>query len=125
MKIIMLKHFQPFTACYEIEDFSPEIYIGLKRDASIILVDPHRFINHRLNILSMKGDNIALPDINESSHSKHVYASVSTTVLEKRIDRGNCKQHATDTEYPKCIENGYLNLFNKILGCVPPWFRTN
>ena len=50
-KIIMLKHFQPFTVCYEIVDFSQILYIGLKRDASIYLIDPQRFTNHRLNTL--------------------------------------------------------------------------
>ena len=122
-RIVLLKHLEAFTVCNEIVDFGQKFYLGLTKDVSIYMVDPHRFINHRLNILSMKGDNIALPDINESSHSKHVYASVSTTVLEKRTDTGICKQHATDTEYTECVENGYINLFNKTLGCLPPWFR--
>ena len=108
----MLKHFQPFTVCYEIEDFSPELYIGLKRDASIYLIDPHRFTNHRLNMLSMKGDNIAIPEtINSTYGITMLTASKTTTVLEKRSDKGNCKHYPSVSGYSKNIENGYLTLF--------------
>ena len=122
-KIIMLKHFQPFTVCYEIVDFSQILYIGLKRDASIYLIDPQRFTNHRLNTLSMKGDNIAIPEIIKSSQSTSLLASVTTTALEKRTDSGNCKNYPSASGYSECIENAYIKLFKKVLGCVPPWFR--
>ncbi len=123
-KIIMLKHFQPFTVCYEIVDFSQKLYIGLERDASINLIDPHRFTNHRLNILSMKGDNIAIPEISNSTFGTVILtASVTATVLEKRSDKGSCQHYPSVSGYSECIENGYLTLFKKVLGCVPPWFR--
>ena len=46
-KIIMLKYLQPFAVCYEIKDFRHRLYIGLKKDVSVYLIDQHRFTNHR------------------------------------------------------------------------------
>ena len=113
----------PFTVCNEIKDFRHILYIGLKKDVSMYLVDPHRFTNHRINTLSMKGEKIVIPELFESTQSLNVYANVKTTVLEMRNDKGNCNIYQSDSGYSKCIENGYLSLFNKVLGCVPPWFR--
>ena len=89
-KIIRLKHLTPFTVCNEIKDFRHIIYIGLKKDVSMYLVDPHRFTNHRINTLSMKGDNIAIPEFVDTSHSTSIIIDVKTTVFKKRTDRGKC-----------------------------------
>ncbi len=122
-KIVFVKHLQPFTVCNEVVDFGQILYLGLKKDVSIYLVDPHIFTNHRLNTLSMKGENIALPHLNKSDHSSLVYSSVATTVLEKRVDKGECRQYADVSGYTMCIEKGYINYFKRLIGCVPPWFR--
>ena len=122
-KIIILKHLLPFAVCNEIIDFRQQLYIGLKKDVSVYLVDPHRFTNHRLNTLSMIGDNIAVPEFVNNSHSTSLSVNIKTTVSEKRTDRGYCNDYQSVTGYSKCVENGYMSLFNKVLGCVPPWFR--
>ncbi len=119
----MFKHLQPFTVCNEIVDYGQIVYIGLKKDVSIYMMDPYRFTNHRLNTLSMKGDNIFIPELTYSDKSTLVNARVTTNVLEKRHDKGNCKKYQSASAYSMCIENGYINLFKKVLGCVPPWFR--
>ncbi len=54
------------------------------------MMDPYSSTNHRLNTLSMREENIALPDRNETDHSSLVYASETATVLEKQIDRKKC-----------------------------------
>ncbi len=123
-KIFMLKHLQPFTVCNEIVDYRQIIYISSKRDVLIYLMDPYRFTNQRVNTLSMKGDSIFIPKWNNSDHSSTVVtATVSTNVVEQRTDKGKCKQYQSATDYSMCIENGYINLFKKFLGCVPPWLR--
>ncbi len=71
----------------------------------------------------MKGDNIAVRGISKTSHAFYNAYSITTNILEKRADKGNCKQYPDGSGYSKCVENGYFNLFQNTLGCVPPWFR--
>ena len=73
--------------------------------------------------MSMMGDTISIPEFVDTSHSTSVIINVKTTVSQKRTDRGTCNIYQSVTGYSKCIENSYISLFNKVLGCVPPWFR--
>ena len=68
-------------------------------------MDPYSSTNHRLNTLSMKGKNIAVTDKYKTGHTSLVYTSETTTVLEKRTDRGKCNQYPSVAWYPTCIEN--------------------
>ena len=123
-KTLIMRHIQPFAVCNEIVDFGKILYISLVKDAYIYLADPSTFANHRVTSLSMNGDNIGIPGVNKTGYSSLVIFRITISVLEKRTDQGKCKQYTNVRGYSKCIENGYINLFKKVLGCLPPWFRT-
>ena len=123
-KKLIVRQIQPFSVCNEIVDFGKILYITLVKDSSIYLADPSTFADHRVTSLSMNGDNMVIPGVNRTGYSSVVTFRISTSMLEKRTDQGKCKQYTSVRGYSECIEYSYINLFKKVLGCLPPWFRT-
>lgn len=98
----IVRNILPYYKCVEFLNYSTTLAIGVKENVDIFLIDPNRFIAHRVMQSSMKKDAI-YEYVNEEQNYDSYY-TVRISVEKLRSEKGNCKVYSHQDGFNICVQ---------------------
>ena len=100
----------PYYKCVEYSNYSTSFYVGLEEDIDIYLIDPNRFITHRVIKNAMKKDAIYQTANKEQNFDSYYKVQISAENL--RPEKGTCTVYSHHEGFNICVQVLKLFLFN-------------
>ena len=97
----------PFSTCVELNNFSNMLSIGTNDAIYIILMDPNRYVKHRILKNSMLQD-ISMDSINDGKIKFDTFFTVKTVVSKYRPEKKDCLEYENVNGFDKCVEVFFL-----------------
>ena len=102
-----VRNIWPYHGCVEYLNYSTSLVVGLEEDIDIYLIDPNRFITHRVIKNAMKKDAIQ-QTANKEQHFDSYY-TVQITAENQRPEEGTCRIYSHQEGFNSCIQ--FIDLF--------------
>ena len=92
----------PYYKCVEYLNYSRVLAIGAKENIDIFLIDPNRFISHRVIKNAMQND--AIYQIAKEDQHFDSYYTVEISAEKLRDEEGACKVYSHQEGFNTCVQ---------------------
>lgn len=94
----------PFKRCIELKNVSDTLSMGTNEPTYIILIDPKRYVSHRVLKNAMIGQEISQERGMKDQKTTDKYFTVQISEHKLRPEKGSCKEYSNQQGFGICVQ---------------------